>query len=132
MFRVLDRDALDRLQQSASVECARDEAFLDRGEWSLAAPSGPNYVVIDGSAFFIDASWMYDSHHELEAPFAEAERTTRIVPRAVVARWRRDLDRLPADGEVARHAPHIRDALLGLMDAVLDHDRLTLTVASLL
>jgi hypothetical protein len=134
LMRIVDRTRFDALghHDRASRENV-DKTFLDGGKWSLIRPSGDNYVVIDGSAFFVDAPWMYENHHAFEElPLENVETATLLIPNALVLEWKRRLRTLPLDGEVARNCPEIRDALVGMIDMVLKHANLTLTVQSLL
>lgn len=108
-------------------------SFLDRGDWSLTQPTGKNYVLIDGSAFFAEAPWMYEGHDTFsEVQFASGETATLLIPREVVADWRRRIEVLPAGGDVARTSSEVRDALTRLIEVVLEDDQLALTVRSLL
>lgn len=132
MFRVMNRKAAATFLRDGGDGAGFDELFQDRGRTSLTKRAGPGYVVLDGPAFFVDAPWLYEDHHDFEAPFDEEECATLIVPIDVVERWRRGLKSLPADGEVARTEGKIRDSLVHLMDTVLNDDALALTVASLL
>jgi hypothetical protein len=128
----MNREAAARYLREGANLAAFDKLFHDRGRTSLTELAGPGYVVLDGSAFFRDAHWLYEDHHEFEEPFGEEESATLIVPTEIVRRWRRGLQNLPANGEVARTAGNIRDSLVDLMDTVLNDDALALTVASLL
>jgi hypothetical protein len=134
LFRVLNRRALEDLtpHEHAGQESA-NSVFLDLGHWSLTAPTGRDYVVVDGPSFATEASWMYERHDALDAvAIANTETATLAVPRDVVLEWRRRLDELPADGEVGRTVPEVRDALMALMDLTLTDEWMTLTVQSLL
>lgn len=134
LFRILDRSAFEAfLHQGRASPQQGMASFLDQGDWSLTRPTGNNYVLIDGSAFLVDAPWMYDGHNAFsEVPLAEAETATLVIPIEVVADWRRRIAGLPAGGVVARTSSQARDALLRLMDLVLGNDKLALTVQSLL
>ena len=140
LFRIVKRDAAARFVQQGRRRYGDNgetksfkELFLDHGQTSLVKPTGFRYVVLDGSAFFEDAPWLYEDHADFAAPFGEEDTSaTLVVPREVVARWREALGALPASGKVARQAPHVRDALIALMETVLADDTLGLTVESLL
>jgi hypothetical protein len=132
LFRILDRKAFAALERDGWVSSGNARtAFRDRGHWSLTQVSGESYVVVDGSAFFVEAPWLYEGHHTFaELPLGERETATLVVPREVVADWKRRLEGLAVAGQVARASPAVRDALTGLMEAVLNGDELALTVQS--
>lgn len=140
LFRIVHRDAAARFLRQGGRRYGDSgetksfkELFLDRGQTSLAKATGLRYVVLDGSAFFEDAPWLYEDHADFEAPFGEEDTSaTLVVPREVVARWRTALGALPTSGKVVRQAPQVRDALLALMETVLADDALALTVESLI
>ena len=133
LFRILERSAFEGLPRGGASRKKSTASFLDRGNWSLTQPSGQNYVVIDGSPFLLDAPWIYEGHHTFnEVPIAERETATLLVPSEVVADWRKRLEGLPVGGQVARSSREVRDALMRLMDMVLEDDNLVLTVQSLL
>ena len=132
-MRIVDRTGFDALGQHDRSRENVDKTFLDGGKWSLIPPSGDNYVVIDGSAFFGEAPWLYENHHAFEElPLEDVETATLLIPNELVLEWKRGLKALPLDGEVARTCPEIRDALLGMIDVVQKHANLALTVQSLL
>lgn len=133
-FRILDRKAYERLSADQRQRAADAKgAFLDAGEWSLTESCGPHAVVVEGSAFYLDAPWMYDGHHLFDALSSfEDDTATLLVPRELVEQWRARLLSLPHDGEVARSSARVRDALVAMMDVVLANDALALTLRSLL
>src|SRR5260221_7945797 len=134
LFRILDRQAFETLVRHGPFSW-KDVAktFLDGGDYSLAEPSGEKYAVVDGPAFYIEAPWMYENHDKLEKlPLGNVQTATLLIPRELVVEWRQRLAILPMDGEVARDCPAIRDALIEMMEAVIESDGLSLTVASLL
>jgi hypothetical protein len=134
LFRILERPAFEALLQRGTLTTeGLDTAFLDRGDVSLTDLIGENYVVIDGPAFASDAPWLYDEQEAFdELSPEEAEWATLSVPSIVLTDWRLRLQSLPNDGQVARSAAKIRDALLGLMDRVQGDAQLMLTVECLL
>jgi hypothetical protein len=134
LLRIVDRNAFEALgQHDRSSRENVDRVFLDGGKWSLIRPKGDNYVVLDGSAFFEDAPWMYENHHTFEElPLGDVETATLLVPDTSVVEWKRGLATLPMDGQIARHCPEIRDALIAMIDVVLEHANLSLTIRSLL
>ena len=134
LFRILDRLAFDTLLQRGKLTTEiANEAFLDRGNWSLTELIGEHYVVLEGSAFSSDAPWLYDEQETFdELPPEDAEFATLSVPPAVVKDWNQRLRALPSDGEVARNSARVRDALLELITRVETSEQLGLTVECLL
>ena len=134
LFRILERPALEALLSQGTLTTERlDTVFLDRGEVSLTDLIGENYVVIDSPAFASDAPWLYDEQEAFdELSPEEAEWATLSVPSNVVTDWSLRLQELPSDGQVARSAAKIRDALLELMGRVRGDAQLMLTVECLL
>jgi len=132
LFQVMNREAAAKFANSSSAEqhtFDRAQLFLGRGNWSSSPPTGPGFVLIDGSAFFLDAEWLYTEQDGFQAPLGEGECRPWLIPNEVVARWRSGLENLAADGEVARSAAQIRACLIELMDIVLSDDRWALTVS---
>jgi hypothetical protein len=134
LFRLLERRAFEVSLRGERLSAnAAKTIFLDRGNWSLNEPAGLHHVLIDGSAFAIDAPWMYEDHDTFEVlPIEDSETATLAIPDHVVAAWRRRIEILPVDGEVARTRSDVRDALIVLMDRALENDELGLTVECLL
>ncbi|APR76813.1 Hypothetical protein A7982_02160 [Minicystis rosea] len=94
---------------------------------------GPGWVVIDGSAFFEEAQWLYEEHHTMpELSFTDAETATFVVPHDVLAAWKDRIDKLPAAGRVATESSKVVENLRDMIRQVLSDRHLRLTLESLL
>lgn len=132
LIRVLNWETFQSMSGKGSVtEDAADVAFLDQGQ--LIDLAGTDYVVLEDSAFFEEAYWLYEDHHLMqELPLSDNETATLVVSRDMLLDWQQKLIEIPKDGLVATEQPEVRDALQIIVRRVLKDPKLRLTVQSIL